>query len=281
MAKRITIADEEELKNFKQINFATWGTHIFFLDACAVEHNTEVVKELVKEPKKGGTGNFRISHVAFNELDIWKKPRDRAKHKVWKEVKGILIMMKEFWPNNIVKVNPGVLFNDLMLLSPLLSKTLTFNLVMGLDSEGRRVKETFKEIFTIIKRRGIDPRALKGTLFGEFQKEVMGKFLEACDKLKTDHGITIRDKEELARLFVPNIANTLEGIIVFMQDLIDKGYDLESVRTEVTKRFENKTKNDALILEHYLLTRFKHMQKHLPTEDKDIYELAVLHSKAI
>lgn len=267
--RRITITDERELQRFDEIDWATWGSHIFYLDACALEYAVEnhphIVEDLLKD------GNFRISHVAVKQLQRWDEPdrHDKKKHATWKEVQRVIKVIRAKWSHNIETIPPGDVFDELMMLAPLLSKTLTFNLVMQQFDAIYRVFDEAKR-----KRKPMNLDRFLGMLYHEYAKDIFARFLKECARLEAEKGIIIRNKEAWEETAVGNIATTLRKIMGRIEELVDRNLDKVTVKRRIVGEFENKVREDALIVQHYLVSSLAN--KHFPAHDKDTYELAML-----
>ncbi len=216
------------------------------------------------------TGNFRISKVALNELVAWGKPSllHPFERKKWQEVQEIIKIIKERWPQNIETVSAGELFDQLTLLEPLLSKTITFNLVMG----------QFDEIYRAISQGKVSINVFIRKLEDKIRVLALKTFEKEYERLKSI--FIIRNKKEYEEIAAHNIMVTLERILRFIEHLAcEARFSLESAKARVGNEFRNKVENDKRIVEHFLLSSLR--KKHFPAEDKDTVELIMLHRNMV
>lgn len=275
MAKRVTIEDEGELRGFSrtekgELKSEEFRNKIFYLDACVLEYTVEKNPSVIEGLLENG--NFRISRVAFNELKDWKKPGFFHPHKknVWVRVQRVLNRIEREWPQNIENVTPGALYKDLTLLEPLLSKTITYELFM----------KNVEKIWNVLIYEDINEvRFSQG-----FSSNIKREFKKVWEKELKRHSsrfeiVTDELPSDFEDIIAENRLTTLIRIFKFIKRLVEKeGYGPERIKRNLEEKFKNKLENDKLILEHYLLAKHP---KHLPTHDKDIYELAVLHRSMI
>ncbi|MBU0979961.1 MAG: hypothetical protein KJ709_04105 [Nanoarchaeota archaeon] len=261
MAKRITIADEKELERFADLDWREKSHHIFYLDACAVSENLKIMEGLLK------TGNFRIADVALQELKDWKEPVSWHywDKKRWAKVQEITQEIEQRWPKNIEHVDDQDLYDQLIMLEPLLSKTLVF----------RRLETGFsgpKGIYSIIRDGRMSPDSFMKVLRSRWVHVIWREFKKEVRKQR----FKIHDIDSFKGMIERDVILSLKQMLRFLfKQIREEGYGEERVLSTLQKLFKKKVKNDALVVAHYLLS--KERFKHLPAEDKDTFELAMLH----
>lgn len=275
MALQFGLAKIEELKMLHEISPEDRTGKVYFFDTCAFEICVKDYPDLIKVFLE--KGNFKIPKTTYNELKAWKEPglthpQERNK---WKAVQDSLDLLVKKWPQNIIHAEPGPLFNELTLLEPLLSKTLTYELIMA----------KLEEVLKVMSDKKINTDKLLGQ-FDIIIKKQFQKAWDAKEKQCAKKFVIMRETlpSGFFETITKNTSVVLARMVQFLQQLWREGlynmynsklFGLEKVRERMISNFKNKVENDKMMLAQYLLSDVP--GKHLPTYDKDIYELAVMH----